>query len=91
MALIHQALIKITDKHNLVAQAGLFCIFNDSYIQYTIAQYATGTNIKHAGAAIENLYMPYCESVFLSLQQNYRIIFEPMKQTKAKSHALSAY
>nr|WP_300743927.1 restriction endonuclease subunit S [uncultured Helicobacter sp.] len=82
---------KITDKHKLISQAGLFCIFNDSYIQYTITQYATGTNIKHAGAAVENLYMPYCESIFLSLQKEIEPIFALMKQTKTESHVLSKY
>lgn len=81
---------KISDKENKISQAGLFCLFNDKEVQYIINQYATGTNIKHASRAVENLRVAFCESVFLNFQRKINPLFEAMKQTKQENLALCA-
>lgn len=81
---------KITDKHNLLSQAVLFCIFTSTPIQYSITQHATGSNIKHAGDCIAYLAIPFSQEVFLDFGQQVDSIFELMKHTKLESQKLSA-
>lgn len=82
---------KITDKHGEICQSELYFIFTDSYIQHTINQHATGTNIKHAGSAIENLYMPYSKEVFSDFQNKINSMFALMRHTKAQSQRLAEW
>ena len=82
---------KITDKHGEICQSGLYFIFTDSHIQHTINQHATGTNIKHAGSAIENLYMPYSKEVFSDFQNKINSMFALMRHTKAQSQRLAEW
>lgn len=82
---------KITDKHGEICQSGLYFIFTDSHIQHTINQHATGTNIKHAGSAIENLYMPYSKEVFSDFQNKIHSMFALMRHTKAQSQRLAEW
>lgn len=82
---------KITDKHGEICQSGLYFIFTDSHIQHTINQHATGTNIKHAGSAIENLYMPYSKEVFSDFQNKINSMFALMRHTKAQSQQLAEW
>ncbi|TLD80900.1 restriction endonuclease subunit S [Helicobacter sp. MIT 05-5293] len=81
---------KITDKQGAVNQAGLFCIFNDAHIQFTIHQYAVGTNILHAGRAIENLILPFNEEVFLAFQHKATPLFMKMRENKILNHHLAS-
>ena len=82
---------KITDKHGEICQSGLYFIFTDSHIQHTINQHATGTNIKHAGSAIENLYMPYSKEVFSDFQNKINSMFALMRHTKQESQRLAEW
>ena len=82
---------KITDKHGEICQSGLYFIFTDSHIQHTINQHATGTNIKHAGSAIENLYMPYSKEVFSDFQNKINSMFALIRHTKAQSQRLAEW
>jgi type I restriction enzyme S subunit len=53
---------KITPKDDDYSNALIYFIFQSEEIQKTIAKYAVGSNILHAGGAIEHLMFPYEEA-----------------------------
>ena len=79
---------KIYDKKGILNSATLYFIFSDNFIQSTIKQYAVGTNILHAGSAIEYLAIPFDEKTYAIFQNHITPIFEKMKQTKLQNQKL---
>lgn len=79
---------KIYDKKSILNSATLYFIFSDNFIQSTIKQYAVGTNILHAGSAIEYLAIPFDEKTYAIFQNHITPIFEKMKQTKLQNQKL---
>ncbi len=81
---------KIYDKENVLNSATLYFIFSDNFIQSTIKKYAVGTNILHAGSAIEYLAIPYNEQIYVTFQNYVTPIFEKMKQNKLENENLKS-
>ncbi|MGX2973040.1 restriction endonuclease subunit S [Helicobacter sp. T3_23-1059] len=81
---------KIYDKENVLNSATLYFIFSDNFIQSTIKKYAVGTNILHAGSAIEYLAIPYNEQIYVTFQNYVTPIFEKMKQNKLENEKLKS-
>jgi type I restriction enzyme S subunit len=81
---------KIYDKQGIISSATLLFIFRNDFIQGTIKQYASGSNILHASAAIPHLLIPFVSSVYAKFQEQAEPIYQQLLENKAESARLAA-
>ncbi|AGX41915.1 restriction endonuclease subunit S [Clostridium saccharobutylicum] len=79
---------KIYDLENELNNAVIFSIFNSDYIQLIIKKYATGSNILHASASIENLYIAYNKFIYNKFQNIITPMFNKMLKVKNENKEL---
>lgn len=61
---------KVSDPKGIINNAFIYILFNTNYIQYIISQYSSGSNIKHASEALNHMFIPYNEEIYLKFSKN---------------------
>lgn len=67
---------KIKSINNQIPNCLIYLLFKSKTIQYTINQYSTGSNILHAGEAINHLKFKYNYEVYKSFGETYDELFK---------------
>lgn len=67
---------KVYDKRNIISTGLVYQILNSEFIQKTISQHSTGSNILHASNALNHMYVPFNAEKYKVLGKTYEEIFE---------------
>lgn len=81
---------KITDKLSILKSSVLLFIFKNEFIQKTIKQYSTGSNILHASSSIPNLFIPFNEKIYMDFQYMIEPIYKKLVINKQENVKLSS-
>ncbi len=67
---------KVYDPKGIINNAFIYILFNTNYIQYIISQYSSGSNIKHASEALNHMFIPYNEEIYLKFSKNVLDLYD---------------
>jgi type I restriction enzyme S subunit len=80
---------RIYQKNGYFPKTYVYFVFQSEEIKKTIKKYATGSNILHAGSAIDVLTVPYNEKIVKLFNQKIENIFSKLLNIKKENQKLS--